>query len=58
MENVWLGSALRLHQILEDRSFLFVNVSSLALEIDFELGSRLSHQPIIQDFFSPPLINM
>jgi hypothetical protein len=55
-KNVWFGSALRLHQILGDRSNLIYNVTGVARTFAFELSSRLFSQPIIQDFLRPPLI--
>ena len=42
--------------ILGDRSDLLYILVTKANEFHFELSSRLSRQPIIQDFFRPPLI--
>jgi hypothetical protein len=53
---VRLGSALRLHQILGDRSNLLYKVTRVAQTFAFELSSRLFSQPIVQDFLRPPLI--
>jgi hypothetical protein len=55
VDYVWLGPALRLHQILEDRSIFYAVGKLLSLEINFELRSRLSHQPILKGSLCPEL---
>ena len=51
-----MSSSTSVYDVLEDRSIFDGGGSVFTLEFEFELCSRLSHQPILLDFLRPLLI--